>query len=272
MKKEESIDNLISIVIPVYNAAPFLARTLQSIELQTYQQWELILVDDASTDESMTVARHWMESFLPENQRTEKIRFFFNETNLGAAKTRNRGIKEARGRYLVYLDADDYWDVEKLEKQIQFMRQKQCAFSFTGYEFANQSGVRNGKVVHAPKEINYREAIRNTTISTITVMFDRSRIPEELLYMPEECQREDTATWWRILKQGYTAYGLDEALSVYCRHKGSHSSNKLKAVAGTYQMYRRQEHFHVVKTLYYMTLYIFGAIKRRLPHKLLRNG
>ena len=116
------------------------------------------------------------------------------------------------------------------------MEESGCAFSFTGYEFAGEDGVRNGRVVHVPNYITYEEALRNTTISTITVMFDREQIPEQLLLMPENCKREDTATWWQILKAGYTAYGIDEPLSVYRRHRNSHSANKFRAVWGTYKI------------------------------------
>ena len=254
-------DDFVSIVIPVYNAAPFLERTLNSVFGQTFQDWEMILVDDGSKDESLEVIRTWMNSAVCDKDR---IFLLTNETNHGAAYARNIGMRKAVGQYLVFLDADDYWTPDKLEKQYQFMKEKDCAFSFTGYEFANGEGVRNGKVVHVPEKISYKEALTNTTISTITVMFDRNKIPEELLLMPENCSREDTATWWQILKNGYTAYGLDEALSVYCRHSGSHSANKLKAIFGTYRMYREQEQLGFLQTMVCMVKYIYRAVKRRL--------
>ena len=255
----EFTEELISIVIPVYNAAPYIERTLKCINAQTFKNWEVILVEDKSKDKSLEAIEHWL-------QQNESDKFFLlkNERNQGAAYSRNRGIKAARGRYLAYLDADDYWQPDKLQKQYEFMQKTGSAFSFTGYEFANGEGIRNGKVVHVPEQISYKEALTNTTISTITVMFDRTQIPEELLYMPEDCQREDTATWWKILKNGYLAYGIDEPLSVYCRHSGSHSSNKIKAIIGTYRMYRKQEQLGFIKTMNCMVRYIYGAVKRRL--------
>ena len=251
--------NLISIVIPVYNAAPYLERTLNSVQNQTFSDWELILVDDGSKDRSLEVIENWLV-----DKDMNKYALLSTSGNCGAACARNCGIRKAQGRYLVFLDADDYWVPDKLEKQYQFMRQKGCAFSFTGYEFANGEGVRNGKVVRVPGCITYEEALTNTTISTITVMLDREQIPENLLFMPENCQREDTATWWNILKHGFNAYGLDEALSVYCRHRDSHSANKIKAVIGTYRMYREQEQLGLRRTMICMTKYIYGAVKRRL--------
>lgn len=261
MQEEKYQDNLISIVIPVYNAALFLPRTLASVRKQTYPNWELIFVDDASTDSSV----EWIEQQISIwNNLPNSVCLLKNKQNRGPAFSRNKGQSVAHGRYLTYLDADDYWQAEKLERQYQFMKEKNCAFSFTGYEFVGRDGIRNGRVVHVPRQISYKEALTNTVISTITVMFDRKKIPECLLHMPEECPREDTATWWNILREGYTAYGMDEALSVYCRHSGSHSSNKLKAVLGTYQMYRVQEGFGTMQTVSYMARYLYGAVKRRL--------
>ena len=257
--QKEFTEGQISIVIPVYNAAPYIEDALTSIKEQTYSNWEVILVEDQSTDDSLQVLENWIQK-----NGTDKYRLLKNEKNSGPAYSRNQGIRAARGQYLSYLDADDVWDKTKLEKQLNFMKEKQCAFSFTGYEFADENAVRNGKVVHVPKQIVYEEALKNTTISTITVMFDRRQIPTDVLLMPEDCQREDTATWWKILKSGYTAYGLDEPLSVYRRHAGSHSANKVKAVIGTYRMYRKQEQMGFFKTMGYMMNYIYGAVKRRL--------
>lgn len=260
-------EELISIVVPVYNAASFLEKTLQSIKDQTYSNWELFLIDDASSDASRTVLNDWLKSMCCEMDSSghrKHIKLFLNSRTCGPAAARNLGIQAAKGRYLVFLDADDCWEKEKLEKQYRFMKQKDCAFSFTGYEFADKNGVRTGKIVHVPESISYQEALTNTTISTITVMLDRCKIPEEFLLMPENCKREDTATWWRILRQGYLAYGLDEVLSIYCRHRDSYSANKIKAIAGTYEMYRKQEQLAFGQAISYMAVNLFRAVKRRL--------
>lgn len=264
--------DLISIVIPVYNAAPYLERALDSVLNQTYTEWELALFDDGSLDNSREVIIRWLahNAFYESKQKNtftngkHQIHLLGDEINHGAAYARNKGNSITSGQYLVYLDADDFWTLDKLEKQYHFMKEKGCAFSFTGYAFANAKGVRTGKEVHVPATITYAEALTNTTISTITVMFDRGQIPTELLWMPEDCEREDTATWWKILKRGYVAYGLDEIMSVYCRHRDSHSANKVKAVLGTYRMYRVQEKLNVLQAITCMMKYVYGAVKRRL--------
>lgn len=112
--------------------------------------------------------------------------------------------------------------------------------------------------------MEYKDALKRTTISTITVMFDRKQISNEVLYMPLDARGEDTATWWKILRHGYTAYGIDEPLSVYRRYGGSRSSNKLDAVCGTWKMYRRNEKLGILRSSYYFCCYILNAVKRRI--------
>lgn len=136
--------------------------------------------------------------------------------NLGAARARNLGVNEAKGRYLAYLDADDLWTPDKLEKELAFLKEKQAAFVFTGYEFADENGKGTGKIVRVPATITYKEALKNTTIFTSTVMFDMEQLSKEQLQMPQ-IKSEDTALWWRILREGYVACGLDQNLVKYRR-------------------------------------------------------
>ena len=248
-------NDLISVVIPMYNAEKWIAVSLECLQKQTYENIEIIIIDDCSTDGSVQIVR---------NITDERIRLFINEKNKGPAFSRNRGILEARGRYLAYMDADDLCDRQKLEKQIKFMQKNGCAFCFTGYEFADGDGRRNGKIVHVPETMTYREALRNTTISTITVMLDRQQIPDETLFMPLDARGEDTATWWKILRHGYVAYGIDEPLSVYRRNSGTRSANKLDAVYGTWKMYRRNEGLGFVQSLRCFGGYLLNAVRRRM--------
>lgn len=251
----ELIDELISIVIPVYNSEKYIKETIECILNQTYKNWEIIFVDDGSKDGSVDIIRDYQD---------ERMHLYQNEKNQGPAYTRNKGIEKARGRYLAYMDADDLCDADKLEKQICFMKKTGCAFCFTGYEFAGEDGKRNGKIVRIPEKMEYKDALKRTTISTITVMFDRKQISNEVLYMPLDARGEDTATWWKILRHGYTAYGIDEPLSVYRRYGGSRSSNKLDAVCGTWKMYRRNEKLGILRSSYYFCCYILNAVKRRI--------
>lgn len=249
-------DKLISIVVPVYNAERFLEATIRTVQKQTYQDWELLLVDDCSSDKSRDIARQLAE-------QDKRVHLISQETNQGAARARNRGVQEARGRYLCFLDADDIWEADKLQEELAFIQEKQAGFVFTGYEFADETGRGLGKVVRVPAQITYREALKNTTIFTSTVMFDRKLIEDEYLYMPE-IPSEDTATWWQILKKYGVAYGLNKNLVRYRRSENTLSSNKWIAIRRIWNLYRKQEGFSVIKSMYCMFFWAVRAVIRRV--------
>lgn len=246
--------DLISIIIPVYNAESYMEETIQNVKKQTYQDWELILVNDFSKDRSVEII---------EKYQSEKIFLLNLERNSGPAIARNEGIKEAKGKYICFLDADDLWDNQKLEKQLKFMQEKDCAFSFTGYQFMDKNGDKNGKIVKIPEQLTYEQALKNTTIFISTVMFDMTKLKKEDIQMPN-VKIEDTATWWKVLRKGYIAYGLNETLSFYRRGENTRSANKLKAVKNAWKLYREQEKLGIFKSLYCFVCYIFHAIKRRI--------
>lgn len=253
----KSIDDaLISIVVPVYNAEMFLEDTISFVQAQTYTNWELLLVDDCSKDDSFQIAN----KAAKEDTRIRPIQV---ETNGGAAKARNRGIEEAKGRYLCFLDADDIWLPQKLERELTFLQQEGAGFVFMGYEFADEDGKGLGKVVTVPDTISYRQALGNTTIFTSTVMFDCKKIKKEDIFMPD-IPSEDTATWWHILKHYGPARGCNENLVKYRRSANTLSSNKLKAIQRIWGLYRKQEGFSVLKSAYCMLFWAIRAVLRRV--------
>lgn len=249
--------DLISIIVPVYNAEKFLKDTIKTEEEQTYTKWELIFVNDCSKDKSSEI----IEKTIKENN---KIKLINLKQNSGAAVARNTGIDNAKGQYIAFLDADDLWNKEKLEKQIKYMKEKECAFSFTGYEFANEDGIGNGKIVNVPNTISYKQALKNTTIWTSTVMFDVKKLGKELIQMPNVKRGQDTATWWKVLKKIDYAYGINEILSYYRRTNESLSANKIKALKRTWNLYRNVEHLNIFYSFYNFCWYIVNAIKRRI--------
>ena len=248
-------EDLVSIIIPVYNAEKFINDTINTVLNQTYQNYEVIFVNDCSTDNSVNIIKKYKD---------KRIKIINNKTNSKAAITRNNGIKEASGRYICFLDADDLWDKEKLQKQVKFMKEKDCAFSFTGYEFADEKGRPNGKKVFIPEKINYKQALKNTTIWTSTVMFDMDKLSKEDIYMPIVDRGQDTATWWKVLKKIDYAYGLNEILSFYRRTNNSLSANKLTALKRTWNLYRNVEHLNIISSFYNFIIYCFNAVKRRI--------
>ena len=255
--EEELVDNLVSIVIPVYNCEKFLKDTIKTIQEQTYTNWEAFFVDDCSKDNSVEIIKEAEKS-------DSRIKLIKLEKNSGAAIARNTGIKNAKGRYIAFLDSDDLWEKEKLEKQLKFIKEGNYAFTFTGYEFIEEDGTRTGKKVHVPKELTYKQALKNTVIFTSTVIFDISILGKKLIEMPNIKRGQDSATWWKVLKNNNIAYGLDENLSLYRRSKGTLSSNKIKALKRTWNLYRNVEHFSVFKSMYYFSIYVVNAIKRRV--------
>lgn len=250
-------EELVSIIIPVYNAEQFLIDTIKTVEEQTYKNWELIFVNDCSKDRS----KELIEKNILENN---KIKLINLKQNSGAAIARNIGIDASKGKYISFLDADDLWDKEKLEKQIKFIKTNNCVFSFTSYEFADKNGKGNGKIVKVPYKINYKQALKNTTIWTSTVMLDVEKLGKELIKMPNVKRGQDTATWWKILKQIDNAYGLDEILSYYRRTNESLSANKVKALKRTWNLYRNVEHLNIFYSFYNFCWYVLNAIKRRM--------
>lgn len=248
------MEDLISIVVPVYNAGKYIEKTIQMVREQTDTNWELILVDDCSADDSVKK----IEPFL-----SEKIRLIRKEKNEGAAEARNTGLDNMKGRYLAFLDADDVWMREKLERELAFMKEKNCAFCFTSYEYGDENAKGTGKVVKVPETLTFRQALPRTVIFTTTVLVDTSKIDKNLLRMPK-VPSEDTATWWQILKAGYTAYGLNENLAIYRRPGKSLSSNKFVAIKRIWFLYRRQAGLSVLMSAYYFVMWAFLAVWRRI--------
>lgn len=249
---------MISIVVPVYNAESYIKKTIEMVRKQTYTDWELILVDDASKDNSVKVIEEELAS-----QPDERIRLVKKEVNAGAANARNTGVDLARGRYLAYLDADDVWMADKLQKELQFMQEREVGFVFTGYEFGDEEANATGKVVHVPEQLTYRQALSRTVIFTTTVLFDTERIPKELIRMPD-VKSEDTATWWQILRNGHTAYGMDEVTAIYRRPAKSLSSNKLEAMKRIWNLYRKVEGLGFFSSCYYFCFWAARATLRRI--------
>lgn len=249
------MNELVSIVIPVYNTEKYIDETISSILDQTYTNFELILVNDCSTDNSEKLIQKYLVD--------KRIKLITNKKNSKVAISRNNGIKAATGRYICFLDADDKWDKFKLEKQIKFMNEKDCAFSFTSYEFADENCIPTGKKVIVPDTITYKEALKNTTIFTSTVMFNMKKLSKKDIYMPN-IKSEDTACWWNVLKKINCAYGLKDVLTFYRRSKGTLSSNKIEAIKRIWNLYRNVEHLNFFTSIYNFFGYAFRAVIRRI--------
>lgn len=248
----------ISIVVPVYNAEKYIEQTISMVRKQTFSDWELILVEDCSKDNSREVLEK-----ITEKLEDPRIQVIYKEKNEGAARARNTGLMAATGKYLAFLDADDIWKETKLEKELAFMKEKNAAFVFTAYEFGDEQGVGTGKIVTVPAELTYKKALSRTVIFTSTTLFDIEKTGRELLTMPE-VPSEDSATWWQILRAGHTAYGYPEVTTVYRRPPKSLSSNKGKAIQRIWYLYRNVEKLSLFTSAWCFAGWAFRATLRRL--------
>lgn len=258
------MDELVSIIVPVHNAENFIRDTIDCVRGQSYEAWELLLIEDGSTDHTMNVMGAYLEDVQDRRIRLVKREIRTpQERSFGAARARNMGLSMAQGRYIAYLDADDFWKADKLEKELGFLRKKQAGFVFTGYEFGDERARGTGKVVHVPEVLDYKRALGNTTIFTSTVMMDTKKISKSLMEMPY-IKSEDTASWWKILRSGVTAYGLDENLVIYRRAGKTLSSNKLEAIRRIWNLYRQAEGLSVPESIRCFVFWAFRAVRRRV--------
>lgn len=249
----------VSIVVPVYNAEKFIQSTISMVQAQTFEDWEMILVEDHSLDDTREILYE-----MRENTLDKRLKFIFLDNNKdGPAPARNKGVEVATGRYIAYLDADDVWDRHKLERTLEYMKEKDAGFVFTAYEFGDEAANPTGKVVNVPETLSYKKALSRTVIFTSTVMFDTEKIGKELIKMPV-VPSEDTATWWNILRNGYTAYGLNEVLAIYRRPATSLSSNKGKAVVRIWNLYRNVEKLSLIRSGWYFCGWAIRATLRRI--------
>lgn len=257
-------DGLVSIIVPVHNAERFIVDTIACVREQSYKNWELLLIEDSSTDHTMDRMSAYLEEIQDERIRlVEREIGSPEEKSFGAARARNLGLSLAKGRYIAYLDADDRWRADKLERELAFLQKKQAGFVFTGYEFGDEKAEGTGKVVRVPETLSYKQALANTTIFTSTVMMDTEKIDKDLMEMPY-IKSEDTASWWKILKTGVTAYGLDENLVIYRRAGKSLSSNKIEAIRRIWNLYRQAAGLSLCASICHFVPWAYRAVKRRV--------
>lgn len=248
------IEDLVSIIMPTYNCVAFIGKTIETVLKQTYQNWELLIIDDKSTD----TTKQLISKFIEKEQR---IKYIELKENSGVAVARNRGIREARGRYVAFLDSDDLWQKDKLEKQICFMREHQYAFTFTGYDLIDEAGNKLNKYVAVPKQIDYATLLYNTPIFTSTVMYERKQLDN--VRMPEIGNGEDVATWLQMLKKVPYAYGIQEYLVSYRNRKQSLSSGVVTKLRRRWRIYREVEKFPLVKAGRLYIKYLFWVVQKR---------
>jgi len=245
--------NLVSIITPSYKSKQFIAQAIESVLNQTYTNWEMLIVDDVSPDNSNEI----VEQYTNKDHRIKLIRL---ENNSGPAVARNRAIAEAQGRYIAFLDADDVWTPKKLEKQISFMIEKECTLSYTSYATMDEDGESLDRIIQAKKSLDYKELLKSNRIGCLSTIYDTTIIGK--VYMPLIKKRQDYGLWLKILKKTDIAYGLNEVLGNYRIMKNSVSSNKIDLLKYNYALFREHEKFSILKSLYYLGWNIYIKVMK----------
>ena len=243
---------LISVITPSYNAERFIRETIDSVLNQTYSNWEMVIVDDCSTDNTTSIVKEYME-------RDNRIKLIVLEVNSGSAVARNTAMENAKGQYIAFLDSDDLWLPEKLDKQLQFMQEKDIAFSFTKYVRILEDGTKTNAVSETPPSVNYDDLMKRCVIGCLTVMLDRDKIGN--LKMVNIRTRQDYVYWLTITKNGFLAYGIPEILSEYRLVDNSISSNKWKAAKRNWYVFRHIEKQSLSKSIWYFSNYVVRSLR-----------
>lgn len=244
---------LVSIVMPSYNTEKFIAESIESVLAQTYPHWELIIVDDCSTDNTDAV----IEPYLKDS----RIRYLKNQRNSGAAVSRNYALREAKGKWIAFLDSDDLWTPDKLEKQIAFMEQNGYHFSYTNYIEIDESSVPNGKVVTGPKRITKQGMHNYCWPGCLTVMYDAETVG--LIQIADIKKNNDYAMWLKVCKKA-VCYLLDENLGKYRKRSGSISNHSYtKLIKWHYKLFRVcDDKSPIASAVCTMVNLVFGVYKK----------
>lgn len=250
----------ISIITPSYNSEKYILDTIKSVQNQTYTNWEMNIVDDCSIDDTCRIVEEVC-------QQDSRVKFHRMKENSGAACARNKALEMSTGRFIAYLDADDIWLPEKLEKQVQFMLEKKCGFSCVSYEVIDDDGALKGKNVKMLPCVNYTQFLTNNLLQTVGIMADTEFVDRKLLIMPNMRRRQDAATWLQVLKYGNICYGIETILAQYRRAENSLSSNKFKAVKGIWYLYREVEKLPLLFSCYCFVRYAILAVWKRIYKK-----
>lgn len=245
------MNDLVSILIPTYNTEKFIRATLQSVLNQTYSNWEMILVDDASTDQTVAI----IEEFA---QNDKRIKLFKLEKNSGNGFTRNAALEKATGKYIAYLDADDLWFPEKLEKQIQFLKVNNQYFTFSFYDSIDEEGNNLNRRVESPNPLTYDQLFFCNYVGNLTAIYDVDYFGKIILETSQK--RQDWRIWLTILKQIKTVKPVSETLAFYRIRKDSVSSSKFKLIKHNFGVYREFHGYNFVYSVLLMLRFLFTQL------------
>lgn len=246
---------LVSIIMPTYNSAKYVQNTVQSVLSQKYKNWELLITDDCSTDNTMDLLTDLSES-------DDRIKVFKRAKNAGPAVARNISIQEAKGRYITFLDSDDIWNMNFLKSMLSFIRENDYAFVFASYKRFSASENRYMSDFIVPNKVNYKSLLKTCPISCLTALYDVKKLGKQ--YMPIIDKRQDYGLWLKLLKITDYAYGYKVPLATYMIREGSVSRNKFVASKYQWEVYRKVERLNFIHSCYYFACYFINGVKKYL--------
>ena len=249
-----SSKDLVSIITACFNSENYISETINSVLNQTYQNWELILVDDCSTDNTISIVKEFMRT-------DRRIKLFQLTKNSGAAVARNTAIREANGTFIAFLDSDDKWLQEKLEIQLEFMKLNNYNLSHTAYELIDNQGNSLNKTITPAKTLSYNDMLYSNKIGCLTAIYNQGELGK--IYMPLLRKRQDYGLWLKILRKGEKAYGLSEVLSQYRNTENSVSNNKLNLIKWNWKLLREVENLSFLKSVYYIGSNIITKVLKK---------
>lgn len=241
---------LVSVITPTYNCADFIEETMKSVQEQTYQHWEMIIVDDCSTDDTRKIVERYIE-------KDSRIKYLCLENNSGAAVARTVAMNLAKGKYMAFLDSDDIWISDKLECQIKWMREHDYAFSCTAYEQIDEIGNPLNRTIKTVPKTDYNRLLLDCPVGNSTVMYDVEKMGK--FEVPNIRKRNDDALWLQMLKKEKYIWGMPDVLMKYRIRQNSISSNKFKVVKYHWILYREIEHLSVLRSVFHICWW--GMIK-----------
>lgn len=244
------VEGLVSVITPTYNCGKFIGESIESVQKQSYSKWEMIIVDDCSTDNTKEVVEKYQ-------QLDSRIKYFCLNENSGAAIARTRAMEIASGQYIAFLDSDDLWMPNKLEKQIKFMRENNYLFTNTAYQHMSEDGVLLDKVLKVIPKTDYNRLLLDCPVGNSTVMYDVSKMGK--FKVPNIRKRNDDALWLSMLKKEKYIYGLSDVLMKYRLRKDSISSNRWSLIKYNWQLYREVEQLSIFTSIWHIGWW--GVIK-----------
>lgn len=238
---------LVSVIMPAYNASPFIKEAIASVQAQTISNWELLIIDDCSADDTCRI----VEKIA---QNDSRVRLLVNEKNMGAAQSRNRGMDIFQGRFVALLDSDDYWHPQMLEKMLERAQESGADIIYCSYELVDEKGVKVCNDFLVPETTNFRQSIVRSVITCSTVL-----VTEELARnnrFPTNMYHEDIAMWFQLLRDGAVACGVTEVLAAYRQRSDSKTANKIKSAYRRWKIYR--DHLNMSFGYSAVTLILYG--------------